>query len=244
MLLAPVKKLLFTLLALASYARPAAAQAPADRDGLARYAAANRALPAPAPGKPRIVLLGNSITDVWPKVDSAFFRSVAYEYVGRGIGGQTTPQLLVRFRQDVLDLHPAVVVILAGINDIAQNTGPYDPQATLNNIVSMTELAHSHGIRVVLCSVLPAYDFPWRRGLEPAPKVVALNQQIRAYAAQQHTTYLDYHSAMADSRQGLPPALAKDEVHPTLAGYRIMEPLLEQAVAAALKSKRKASQRF
>jgi lysophospholipase L1-like esterase len=232
-----MKKLLFALLAFSGYASTAAAQAPADRDGLLRYATANRQLAPPKSGKPRVVLLGNSITDVWPKADSAFFAGSRYELVGRGIGGQTSPQLLVRFRQDVLDLHPAVVAILAGINDIAENTGPYDPAATLNNIKSMTELAQAHGIRVILCSVLPAYDFPWRRGLAPAPKVVALNQQIKAYAAQQHVGYLDYHSAMADSRQGLPPALAKDEVHPTLAGYRVMEPLLEQAVASALKRK-------
>ncbi|RZK87988.1 MAG: G-D-S-L family lipolytic protein, partial [Hymenobacter sp.] len=184
-----------------------------------------------------IVLLGNSITDAWPRADSAFFASKRYEYVGRGIGGQTSPQMLVRFRQDVLDLHPVAVAILAGINDIAENTGPYDQQATLNNVKSMTELAQANGIRVILCSVLPAYDFPWRKGREPAPKVMALNALIKAYAAQKHVTYLDYHSAMADSRQGLPPALAKDEVHPTLAGYRIMGPLLEQAVATALKKK-------
>ena len=233
-----MKKLLLALLALAGYYLPAAAQAPTpppDRDGTTRYAAANRALPPPTPGRPRVVLLGNSITEGWPGADPAFFASQTYEYVGRGIGGQTTPQLLVRFRQDVLDLHPAAVAILAGINDIAQNTGPYEPEATLNNIKSMTELAQAHGIRVVLCSVLPAYDFPWRPGLEPAPKVLALNQQLKAYAAQQHATYLDYHSAMADNRQGLPPELAKDGVHPTLAGYRLMEPLLAKAVAEALR---------
>jgi lysophospholipase L1-like esterase len=232
-----MKKLLFALLACSGYSFTAAAQAPPDRDGLLRYAPANRQLAPPKAGKPRVVLLGNSITEGWPKADSAFFAGSRYELVGRGIGGQTSPQLLVRFRQDVLDLHPAVVVILAGINDIAENTGPYDPAATFNNIKSMTELAQAHGIRVILCSVLPAYDFPWRKGLGPAPKVVALNQQIKAYAAQQHVGYLDYHTAMADSRQGLPPALAKDEVHPTLAGYRIMEPLLEQAVATILKRK-------
>ena len=232
-----MKIILLTTLAIQAWVLTAAAQAPADRDGLLRYAAANSQLATPRPGVPRVVLLGNSITDVWPKADSAFFASRRYEYVGRGIGGQTSPQLLVRFRQDVLDLQPAVVAILAGINDIAENTGPYDPLATLNNIKSMTELAQAHGIRVILCSVLPAYDFPWRRGLAPAPKVLALNARIKEYAAQRHATYLDYHSAMADSRQGLPPNLAKDEVHPTLAGYRIMEPLLEQAVAAALKQK-------
>lgn len=227
-----IKTLLLALGVLPALAQ----QSPAlDRDGLQRYAATNQRLPPPRASRPRVVLLGNSITDVWPRADSAFFQAGPYELVGRGIGGQTTPQLLVRFRQDVLDLHPAAVVILAGINDIAQNTGPYDPAATLGNIESMAELARAHGVRVVLCSVLPVYDFPWRRGLEPAPKVLALNQQIKAYAAQQHFTYLDYHAAMADSRQGLPPELAKDEVHPTLAGYRIMEPLLLQAVAKTLK---------
>ncbi|MBO2032260.1 SGNH/GDSL hydrolase family protein [Siccationidurans ginsengisoli] len=232
-----MKKFLLALLACSAGALTATAQAPADRDGLLRYAAANRAMPAPQASRPRVVLLGNSITDSWPKADSAFFAGSRYELVGRGISGQTSPQMLVRFRQDVLDLHPAVVVMLAGINDIAQNTGPYDPAATLNNIKSMTELAQAHGIRVVLCSVLPAYDFPWRKGLAPAPKIVALNQQLQAYAAERKCTYLDYHAAMADSRQGLPPALAKDEVHPTLAGYRVMEPLLEQAVATALRHK-------
>ena len=232
-----LKRLLLALLALGGYAAPAAAQTPPDRDGLLRYAAANQALPAPRAGRPRVVLLGNSITDGWPQADSAFFAGSRYELVGRGIGGQTSPQMLVRFRQDVLDLHPAAVAILAGINDIAENTGPYDPQATFNNVQSMTELAQAHGIRVILCSVLPAYDFPWRKGLEPAPKVLALNQLLKAYAARQHATYLDYHAAMTDGRQGLPPALAKDEVHPTLAGYRIMEPLLEQAVAVALRKK-------
>ncbi len=233
-----MKKILLALLAFAGYSLTAAAQAPApppDRDGTTRYAAANRALPPPQSGRPRVVLMGNSITDGWPGADPEFFASKTYEYVGRGIGGQTTPQMLVRFRQDVLDLHPAAVAILAGINDIAQNTGPYEPEATLNNIKSMIELAQAHGIRVILGSVLPAYDFPWRQGLEPAPKVLALNQQLKAYAAQQHATYLDYHAAMADNRQGLPPNLAKDGVHPTLAGYRIMEPLLTQAVAEALR---------
>jgi lysophospholipase L1-like esterase len=233
-----ISKLLF-LAALTLGALTALAQTtpPPDRDGLGRYAAANRALSAPQSGRPRVVLLGNSITDAWPRADSTFFQKSRYELIGRGISGQTSPQMLVRFRQDVLDLHPAVVVILAGINDIAQNTGPYDQQATLNNIKSMTELAQAHGVRVVLSSVLPAYDFPWRRGLEPAPKVIALNQQLRAYATERHATYLDYHAAMADNRQGLPPELSKDGVHPTLAGYRVMEPLLEQAVAQSLKMK-------
>ncbi len=208
-----------------------------DWPNLGRFAAANQSLPAPTPGRPRVVLMGNSITEGWPKADSAFFASKTYELIGRGIGGQTSPQMLLRFWPDVLALKPQVAVILAGVNDIAENHGAYNQEATLHNIMAMAELAQVHGIRVVLCSVLPAYDFPWRPGMQPASKVIALNQQIKAYAQQRHFGYLDYHSAMADARQGLPPSLARDEVHPTLAGYRLMEPLLLQAVARTLKGK-------
>lgn len=205
---------------------------------LARYAAANQALRAPVAGTPRVVLLGNSITDAWPKTDSAFFAGRPYEYIGRGISGQTSPQMLVRFRQDVLELRPAVVAILAGTNDVAENTGPYDPHATLNNIQSMVELAQANGIRVILCSVPPAADFWWRKGLSPAPKIVALNARIKAYARQKKLVYLDYHTALADERQGLKVAYGEDGVHPNLAGYRVMEPLLQQAVAEALRQRK------
>ncbi|WP_303310957.1 SGNH/GDSL hydrolase family protein [Hymenobacter sp. BT730] len=205
---------------------------------LKRYAAANAQLPAPAPGVPRVVLMGNSITEGWPKADSAFFASrKPYEFIGRGISGQTSAQMLLRFRQDVVALRPTVVVILAGSNDVAENRGPYHPHATLDNIMSMTELARAQGIRVVLCSLPPAYDFPWRPNLQPAPKIVALNQQIKAYADKNRLVYLDYHTALADERQGLKKAYGDDGVHPNLAGYRVMEPLLQQAVAAALKRK-------
>jgi lysophospholipase L1-like esterase len=220
---------------------PAPAPDPLRTDwaNLARYAPANQQLPAPAAGTPRVVLMGNSITDGWPGADPSFFAGKPYEYVGRGIGGQTSPQMLLRFRQDVLDLRPAAVAILAGVNDIAENTGPYQPQATLNNIASMAELAHAHGVRVILCSVMPAAEFPWRPGLGPGPKVVALNAQINAYAQQHHFVYLDYHTALVDDHMGMKPGLARDGVHPTLAGYRVMEPLLQQAVAEALKKKQK-----
>ena len=219
-------------------ARAARAQQPvADWAKLARYAPANQQLPAPTAGRPRVVLMGNSITDFWPKTDSAFFADKTYEYVGRGISGQVSGQMLLRFWPDVIALQPKIVVILSGVNDIAENGGPYSPEATLHNIMAMAELAQAHGIRVVLCSGLPATDFWWRKGLEPAPKIVALNQQIRAYAAQRHLVYLDYHTAMADASQGLPAALAPDGVHPNLAGYRVMEPLLQQAVAQALRRK-------
>jgi lysophospholipase L1-like esterase len=219
-------------------ATAAHAQAPvADWAKLARYAATNQRLPAPTAARPRVVLMGNSITDFWPKTDSAFFVGNAYEYVGRGISGQVSGQMLLRLWPDVIALQPKVVVILSGANDIAENGGPYSPEATLHNIMAMTELARAHGIRVVLCSVLPAYDFWWRKDLQPAPKILALNRQIKAYAAQQRLVYLDYHAAMADTRQGLPATLAPDGVHPNLAGYRVMEPLLLKATAEALRRK-------
>ena len=208
-----------------------------DWPNLQRYAAANQRLPAPTPGVPRVVLIGNSITEGWVKTDSAFFSGKPFEYVGRGIGGQATGQTVVRFRPDVIDLHPIVVVILVGTNDVAENNGPYVPQTTLNNIMTMTELAQAHGIRVVLSAVAPAADFWWHKSLMPAPKIVALNQKVKAYATQQHLVYLDIHTALADENQGLKKAYGDDGVHPNLAGYRVMEPLLNQAVTAALKHK-------
>jgi lysophospholipase L1-like esterase len=204
-----------------------------DWASLARYRAANAALGAPAAGENRVVFMGNSITDAWAKSFPAMFPGKPY--VGRGISGQTTPQMLVRFRQDVVALKPKVVVILAGINDIAGNTGPSTQEMIADNLMSMTEIAKANGIRVVLSSVLPAYDFPWRRGMEPAPKVVALNAWIKRYAEQAGVVYLDYYSKMADARGGLPPELANDGVHPTEAGYRLMAPLAEAAIQQALQ---------
>ena len=208
-----------------------------DWPNLQRYAQANQRLSAPTPGVPRVVLLGNSITEGWPKADSAFFAGKPYAYLGRGIGGQTSGQTVLRFRQDVIELCPAVVVLLIGINDVAQNSGPYSPQATMNNIMSMVELAQAHHIRVVLSSVTPTADFWWRKGLAPAGKIVALNQRIKAYAARHGCVYLDYHTTLADEQQGLKKAYGEDGVHPNLAGYRAMEPLLNDAVATALKRK-------
>jgi lysophospholipase L1-like esterase len=203
-----------------------------DWANLTRYKQANAALGDPKPGENRVVYYGDSITDAWARYFPAMFPGKPY--VGRGISGQTTPQMLVRFRQDVVALKPKAVVILAGINDIAGNTGPSTLEMVQDNLMSMTEIAKANGIRVVLSSVLPAYDFPWRPGMQPAAKVVALNTWMKAYAARVGETYLDYHTAMADSRQGLPKELSSDEVHPTEAGYRIMAPLAEQAIARAL----------
>ena len=208
-------------------------QARNDWPNLMRYRKANAELPPPAPGEQRVVFMGNSITDGWARWFPQMFPGKAY--VGRGIGGQTTPQMLLRFRQDVIALKPAVVVILAGTNDIAGNTGPSTLEMIEDNLVSMTELAQANGIRVVLSSVLPVFDYPWRRGLEPAPKIVALNAWMKAYAARAGAIYLDYHSAMADQRHGMRADLASDGVHPTEAGYRVMAPLAEKAIADALR---------
>ncbi|HEX8848398.1 MAG TPA: SGNH/GDSL hydrolase family protein [Gemmatimonadaceae bacterium] len=219
---------------------PAAAPAPSpaeqrlhtDWAWLGRYRADNAALGAPKPGENRVVFMGNSITEGWARYFPTMF--AGKPYVDRGISGQTTPQMLVRFRQDVVALQPKVVVVLAGINDIAGNTGPSSLEMIEDNLASMAEIARANGIRVVLSSVLPAYDFPWRRGMEPAPKVRALNDWIRSYAAAHDAVYLDYWSAMADARGGLPDSLASDGVHPNEKGYRIMAPLADAAIARAL----------
>jgi acyl-CoA thioesterase-1 len=204
-----------------------------DWANLARYRDANAALGAPAAGEARVVFMGNSITDAWAKSFPVMFPGKPY--VGRGISGQTTPQMLVRFRQDVIALRPQVVVILAGINDIAGNTGPSTQAMIADNLMSMTEIAKANGIRVVLSSVLPAYDFPWRRGIEPAPKVIALNAWMKCYAEQAGAVYLDYYTKLVDARGGLSPEMASDGVHPTEAGYRIMAPLAEAAIAEVLR---------
>jgi len=150
------------------------------------------------------------------------------------ISGQTTPQMLVRFRQDVLDLNPKVVVLLAGTNDIAGNTGPSTIPMIMDNIKGMAELAHANDIKVILSSTLPAYDYPWRPGLEPAPKIIELNKMIKAYCEEKGHIYLDYFSNMVDDRNGLPKKYAEDEVHPTVEGYKVMEPLVEAAITEAL----------
>jgi acyl-CoA thioesterase I len=204
-----------------------------DWPNLARYQEANAALGEPGPGEQRVVFMGNSITDGWARFFETHFPGKPY--VGRGIGGQTTPQMLVRFRQDVIDLKPAAVVILAGTNDIAGNTGPSSNEMIQDNLASMAELAKANGIQVVLSSILPASDYPWRPGLNPGPRIVEINRWMKEYAEANGMVYLDYHSAMADDKLGLPPELARDGVHPTEDGYRIMARLAEEAIGRALK---------
>lgn len=200
---------------------------------LSKYHDADLALGPPASGHPRVVFMGDSITEFWGNAEPSFFRT--HGYVDRGISGQTTSQMLVRFRQDVINLKPALVVILGGTNDIAENGGKTTLEAIEQNLQSMAELARFNGIRVVLSSVLPAYDYPWRRGLKPADKIFALNRWIASYCAQQGLVYLDYYPATTDARRGMRAEFSKDGVHPNSAGYAVMEPLATSAIAKALR---------
>lgn len=203
-----------------------------DWPNLQRFQKANSELGAPGPSENRIVFMGNSITEGWSNHRPEFFKGKPY--VNRGISGQTTPQMLIRFKQDVVDLHPKVVVILAGINDIAGNTGPSTVKMIQDNIASMAEIAAANNIKVVLCSTLPAYDFPWRPGMKPAQKVVQLNSFLKLYSKNNGHVYVDYFSAVADDRPGLRPDLGSDGVHPNAKGYAIMEPLVEAGIREAM----------
>jgi lysophospholipase L1-like esterase len=208
-----------------------------DWANLNKFRQANAELGAPKPDEQRVVFMGNSITEEWsPRFADQF---PGKPYIGRGISGQTTPQMLVRFRQDVVALKPAAVVILAGTNDIAGNTGPSTLEMIEDNIASMAEIARANGIRVVLASVLPVFDYPWKKGLEPAEKIVSLNAWLKDYAARTGASYADFHSAMSDERHGMREGLSRDGVHPVAAGYAIMGPIVERAITEALSSSRK-----
>lgn len=203
-----------------------------DWPNLSKYAKANSLLNITLQGENRIVFMGDSITEFWSTVNRTFFEGKPY--INRGISGQTTPQMLIRFRADVIALKPSVVVILAGVNDIAGNTGPSTSEMITNNIFSMVELAKAHQIKVVLCSVLPAFDFSWKPNQEPADKIVALNEILINYTAVNKLIYLDYYNAMVDQHKGLHADYSEDGVHPNRRGYQIMEPLAENAIALAL----------
>lgn len=203
-----------------------------DWPELNRFRKQNKNLGAPAKGEQRVVFMGNSITEGWPNKDPEYFEKPSY--INRGIGGQTTPQMLLRFRADVIDLKPKAVVILAGTNDIAGNTGPMTLEEIRDNIISMSELAMANDIKVIISSVLPAYDYHWRPGLEPNVKIPKLNAMLKDYAENNGLIYLDYFTAMADERNGLPTELADDGVHPTKEGYMIMKGLAEEAIKKAL----------
>lgn len=203
-----------------------------DWPNFERYKEDNIKLGLPSAGENRVVFMGNSITEGWKDVDPDFFKDKPY--INRGISGQTTPQMLVRFRADVVYLKPKVVVILAGTNDIAGNTGPSTLEMIEDNIASMVEIAKANNINVVLCSVLPAYDYPWKPGLQPAEKIVALNKWIKDYSEKNKIIYADFFTPMADERNGLKKEYSEDGVHPNKDGYDVMTPLVEKAIAESL----------
>lgn len=206
-----------------------------DWANLKRYQVQNDSvLTLPVP-KGRVVFMGNSITEGWINSHPTFFSS--HPYVNRGISGQTTPQMLIRFRQDVIALKPHVVVILAGTNDIAGNTGPSTLGMILDNISSMAELAAANGIKPIICSVLPAFDYPWRKGMQPNVKIPQLNTMLKAYAQKKHFVYVDYFAAMARPDNGMIEEYTTDGVHCTSKGYDVMERLIVPAIKGALSSK-------
>lgn len=213
-----------------------------DWPNLGRYREANAKLTPPAKDENRVVFMGDSITDVWKL--SEYFPN--QPYINRGISGQTTPQMLLRFRPDVIALHPKVVVILAGTNDLSGNTGPTTPEAIEANLVSMVELARANNIKVVMASILPVSDYNKdktgkpiiRTGTRPPAQILALNQWIKNYATENGLVYLDYFSATADDKGFLKEDLAGDGLHPNAKGYEIMKPLAEQAINRALKKKK------
>jgi lysophospholipase L1-like esterase len=203
---------------------------PAD---LKRYREANAKLAPPAPGENRVVFMGDSITAGWGRSFDTLFPGKPY--IGRGISSETTQQMLIRFRPDVIALQPKVVVILAGTNDIAGNTGRSTQEMIQDNISSMIDLAQVNHIRVVLLSVLPAYDYPWQPGMQPAEKIVALNAWMKNYASRRGVVYVDCHTPMSDEKHAMKKELSRDGVHPNAEGFALMSPLVEAGIAQALK---------
>ncbi|MBK9022963.1 MAG: SGNH/GDSL hydrolase family protein [Saprospiraceae bacterium] len=204
-----------------------------DWANLSKYSSENKSLMPLSMKEKRIVFMGNSITEGWKNTDPGFFEGRLY--IDRGISGQTTPQMLIRFRPDVIDLKPAIVIILAGINDIAENTGPMTLEETAGNIFSMAQLAKAANIKVIISSVLPANTFPWRPEIKPAEKVIELNILLKQYCEENRITYLEYYSHMVDDKKGLDSRYGDDGVHPNLAGYKVMEGLVENAIKSALE---------
>lgn len=207
------------------------AQLLVDFGDLERFKHADAALPVPRPQDQRVVFMGDSITQDW-SLEKSF---PGKPYINRGISGQTSPQMLVRFRQDAIDLKPKVVLILAGTNDIMENTGPMTTEESGAMIASMADLATANNIQVVLCSVLPSSEFAWSPDLKPAPKIVELNAWIKNYAAEKGYVYVDYYSALTDEHGGLPLRLSEDGVHPIAAGFAIMAPLAQAGIQEALR---------
>ncbi|WP_181308591.1 SGNH/GDSL hydrolase family protein [Rufibacter sp. XAAS-G3-1] len=209
-----------------------------DWPNLKKYEAANQQIIS-ASQPPKAVLMGNSITEGWWQQRPEFFEKNGF--VGRGIGGQTTPQMLIRFTPDVIDLKPEAVVILAGTNDIAGNTGPSSVKMITDNLAAMAQLAKSNGIKVVLSSILPVKEYPWSKDVDAVGMIAQVNAWMKQYAHEHDFVYLDYFSAMSDEEKGLRKVYSGDGVHPNLAGYAVMEPLVLEAVEKALKQGKKRS---
>jgi lysophospholipase L1-like esterase len=199
-----------------------------DWANLGKYENENFHLKLPTSGEKRIVFFGDSITEGWKTAHPDFF--IDKSYINRGINGQTTSQMLLRFRPDVIELKPKIVVILAGTNDIAGNTGPTTPKTILGNLISICELAKANNIKAVLCSILPASDYPWRKNMEPADKIEVLNEMILKYANANNIGYVDYYSTMTDEKKGLKVIYSEDGVHPNKQGYCVMESIIETII--------------
>lgn len=204
---------------------------------LNRYRKENGALPPPTASEPRVVFYGDSITDAWGRLPETGPFFPGKSYVNRGISGQTTPQLLVRFSQDVVHLRPAAVVILAGINDIAGNTGPTTAEMIEDNFSSMAAIAKQNGIKMVIASILPTNRLGWAPAIQPAEQVREVNRWLRDFCSTNGFVYLNYYDSLADSQGGMPLDISADGVHPTGKGYTIMAPLAEKAIAQALGKK-------
>lgn len=211
-----------------------APEAPKDWAKFYRYEKANAEVLA-SKVRPDVVFMGNSITQNWAKYDADFFKK--NNFVPRGISGQTTSHMLVRFRRDVIELNPRAVVIMAGINDIALNNGYITHENIMGNIISMCELAKLHNIKVILCSLTPAYSFRWRKELTPAEDIIKLNKMIKAYASKSGIPYVDYHSALVDERKGMNRKYHKDEVHPNPLCYaEVLEPMVLKVINKTLRT--------
>jgi lysophospholipase L1-like esterase len=198
-----------------------------------KYVNQNKEVKEKHKGEVRVVFLGDSIFEGWSVARPDFFQGKPY--FNRGISGQVTAQMLLRFQEDVVNLHPDVLVLKAGINDIAENAGAYDHEKTLNNIKSIVQLAKANKIKIVLCTVLPANRFVWRPALTPADKVIELNASLQAYAKQENVLYLDLYTAVVDDQKGMKSVYANDGVHPTVEGYKVLEPMVEQAIKQVKK---------
>ena len=225
--------LLFNLMVSSAFAQSKPEEGWVSWTNFKKYVNQNKEVKEKQKGEVRVVYLGDSIFEGWSAARPVFFEGKPF--YNRGISGQVTAQMVLRFQEDVVDLHPDVLVLKAGINDIAENAGAYDQQKTLNNIKLIVQLAKANKIKVVLCSVLPANRFVWRPELTPADKVIELNAALQVVAKQENVLYLDLYTAVVDDQKGMKAAYASDGVHPTIEGYKVLEPLVEEAIKKVKK---------